>query len=135
MMTSDFQFSNPLLTAFNFHINHEYNAETEEVEVGLKISVSKKRTGEREAIVELTVEIGEKDDSTPFYINATEGAFFKWEENAFNGEKDIDVLLDVNAPALLLSYLRPIVAGITTASKYSSYNIPFINFNKTKKEA
>jgi len=133
MMTSDFQFSNPLLTAFDFRINREYNADAEEVDVALKISVSKKRTGEREAIVELTVEIGEKDDSAPFYINATEGAFFKWEENAFNGEKDIDVLLDVNAPALLLSYLRPIVAGITTASKYASYNIPFINFNKSKK--
>lgn len=134
MKTSDFQFSTPLLSEFEFYINNEYDADGEEIDVSLKILVNKERVEEREAVVELTVEIGEKDDSAPFYIKATEGALFKWKENAFNGEHDIDNLLDINAPALLVSYLRPIVSGITAASKYPSYNIPFINFNEAKKE-
>lgn len=45
----------------------------------------------------------------------------------------IDRLLNQNAPSLLLSYLRPIVAQVTSASKYGTYNIPFVNFTKPMK--
>lgn len=133
MKTSEFQFSNPVLSELEFCINNSSNTDGDEIEVSLQISVNKDRIGEREAVVELTVEIGEKSDSDPFYIKATEGAIFRWEENAFNGEKDIDDLLDINAPALLVSYLRPIISNITMASKYPPYNIPFINFNSAKR--
>lgn len=45
----------------------------------------------------------------------------------------IDRLLNQNAPSLLSSYLRPIVAQVTSASKYGTYNIPFVNFTKPMK--
>lgn len=134
MKTSDFQFSTPILAEIEFCINNAYSADNEEIDVSIKMLVNKERVEEHKAIVELTVEIGEKDDSAPFYIKATEGAFFRWKENAFNGEQDIDALLDINAPALLVSYLRPIVSGITAASKFPSYNIPFINFSERESQ-
>ena len=61
-----------------------------------------------------------------------------WINKNFNGEKDTKIQIRMNmsvkvakkAPSLLLSYLRPIVAQVTSASKYGTYNIPFVNFTK-----
>lgn len=132
MKTSEFQFSNPALSELEFYIN-EYDTQDEDISVALGMTVNKERVSETEAVVELTVEIGQKDNSAPFYIKASEGAIFKWEEGAFDKDQDIEDLLDINAPSLLISYLRPIIANITNASKYPAYNLPFINFNDVKR--
>lgn len=132
MRTSEFQFSNPTLFELEFCIN-DYDTEGEDISVALGMTVNKNRVSETEAIVELIVEIGKKDESSPFYIKASEGAIFRWEKGAFDNEQDIEDLLDINAPSLLISYLRPIIANITNASKYPAYNLPFINFNDVKK--
>ena len=134
MKTSEFQFSNPTLSELQFCINDAYHTALKEISVNLGINVANKRISEREATVELTLEIGEKNDMTPFYIRAVEGATFKWEEGAFAEEKEVEKFLGVNAPALLLSYLRPIVSNVTMSSKYPGYNIPFINFNDMNKK-
>ena len=55
-------------------------------------------------------------------------ANFRWMEG-FEKEQ-IDLLVSQNAPALLLSYARPIISMTTNASHYPAYNIPFINFTK-----
>ncbi len=133
MGTSQFQFSNPVLSDLQFYINDVYGVGLEEINVNLGMNINKERLSDTEAIVELTIEIGEKGENAPFYITATEGAMFRWEEDAFDKEQDIEKFLDVNAPALLLSYLRPIISNITMASKYPAYNIPFINFNTARK--
>ena len=44
-------------------------------------------------------------------------------------DEQIDNLLRKNAPALLLSYARPLIASITNASKFPTYNIPFLDFS------
>ena len=41
-----------------------------------------------------------------------------------------NIYLNQNAPAVLLGYLRPIVAMITAASPFSAYNLPLINFRE-----
>ena len=60
----------------------------------------------------------EKNDDIPFYIKAIEGANFRWNDEL--DDNMIDRLLNQNAPSLLLSYLRPIVAQVTSASKYGT---------------
>lgn len=129
MVTSQFQFSNPILVELQFSLNNEYSVESEDISVDLDIQIGKKRISETEALVELTIIIGADNKEAPFYIKAVEGAQFRWEKGAFDGEDSIDRLLSVNAPALLLSYLRPIISNVTGVSKYPAYNIPFINFN------
>ena len=47
-----------------------------------------------------------------------EGANFRWNDEL--DDNMIDRLLNQNAPSLLLSYLRPIVAQVTSASKYGT---------------
>lgn len=79
-------------------------------------------------MVELILKLGESSLNTPFEIEARELAIFKWEKDY--EESNINILLSQNAPALLLSYLRPIIANVTSASQFSAYNIPFINFKK-----
>lgn len=129
MRTSQFQFSNPMLSSIQFNVNDTYEANDAEVCMNINIDIKKERIAEREAIVELTLEIGENNENAPFYVKAVEGATFKWEEGAFEKEQEIEKLLDVNAPALLLSYLRPIISNVTTMSKYLAYHVPFVNFN------
>ncbi len=60
----------------------------------------------------------EKNDDIPTYIKAIEGANFRWNDEL--DDNMIDRLLNQNAPSLLLSYLRPIVAQVTSASKYGT---------------
>ena len=45
-------------------------------------------------------------------------------------EEQQEKLLTQNAPALLLSYMRPLVASATAASPYPAYHLPFIDFTK-----
>lgn len=52
---------------------------------------------------------------------------FKWEDL---DEKTAESMLNLNAPALLLGYMRPIVANITNSSNFPAYNLPFINFKE-----
>ena len=131
LMESLFQFTNPILTDLEIHLNEGFNGKNNE-EVKMITNMSFKvfqKENINEATVSLTVEIGEINDNTPFYIKSKEEADFKWDDSI--NDIMLDRLLNQNAPSLLLSYLRPIIAQITNASKYGVYNIPFINFTKS----
>jgi preprotein translocase subunit SecB len=83
-----------------------------------------------EAEVTLKLELGERGETSPFFLTAMEAARFRWNES-LEGDM-VNKLLNQNAPSLLLSYIRPIVTQITAASPYDAYNIPFINFTNRK---
>lgn len=126
MKTSDFQFSNPSLTKLNFQIYDDFEKETgKNIEFTIKSDIKiDKSEIENIASVELTLEIGEVGENIPFVINISQYANFKWGADM----EDVDELLSQNAPALLLSYMRPIISLITAASKYPAYNLPYMNF-------
>ena len=124
---STFQFTNPILLGLNFTLNRQYDS-TEDVPIKTDFNVQiHKHNEKREAIVELTLDIGEQTNQAPFFISVTEGAKFTWNELA---DSRIEYLLSNNAPALLLGYIRPIVATVTSSSPYETYHIPFIDFTK-----
>ena len=128
MGPSAFQFSNPVLLQMNIEVNRGFSPENAIMpKVAFNVEVNRHMEN-REAIVELTVSIGETGDEYPFSISMTEGAKFKWSEEA---DDKLEFLLNQNAPALLLGYIRPIVATVTAASPFGAYNIPFIDFTKT----
>lgn len=128
-MESIFQFSNPSLLKLDFKINDDFDSGIgEEIKLRLKVETRVNREKDAEqAFVVLCVTVGEKTDKHPFYVYAEEAAEFKWKKGAYD-EEAVRRLLGQNAPALLLSYLRPIIANITRSSQYSAYDIPFINF-------
>ena len=129
MQSSSFQFTNPFLAHFEFEINTKY-LHNDDIPINIPITFNvhiDKKPSEFSAIVELTVELGERDESSPFFIKAVEAAKFEWQKSEITNP---DNFLEVNAPALLLSYLRPVISTITAASPFNAYNIPFIDFTK-----
>ena len=127
---SDFQFTRPTLVHFELNINENFNVQQDKkIELTNLIRVSiRKHKDCKEATVDLELKIGEKSDDYPFYIYAIERANFRWGE--YFDDDTIERLLNQNAPSLLLSYLRPIVAQITYASQYAGYDVPFMDFTK-----
>lgn len=77
------------------------------------------------------VTIGSEDASTPFFLETKFVANFRWNEQLL-GDR-VDAFLNQNAPALLLSYVRPIISMVTNVSHYPPYNLPFINFSESDK--
>ena len=131
MNKSSFQFTNPILTDLEMHLNDGFDGgRTKTVEIGTKLSFeNNKDDSKNRATVSLQVEVGELNDDLPFYIKLNEQAEFIWDDGI--SEEMLDRLLRQNAPSLLLSYVRPIIAQITNDSKYGAYNLPFFNFTDT----
>lgn len=128
MNRSKFQFSNPELEKIEFLVNQDFNEEKcDGIEMQSNIEVQ--ILDSNEARVQLTLTIGNATDSQPFNICVKMGANFIWEE-AIEEEK-AKQLLNINAPAVLLSYIRPMVSSMTNSSKYPTLNIPFIDFTKS----
>ena len=126
-MKSRFQFTNPTLKELLFKVIPETPASDEEI--SLKFTLSGNIIREKKqpkAEVSLTFETGKEEKGYPFWLKATETAFFRWDSSM--EEAEIDKMLRQNAPALLLSYLRPAVAQVTGNSKFHAINIPFMNF-------
>lgn len=134
MTESKFQFSNPFLTKMVFEFNEDFHPKDEpsEKQFPLKTNVKIRRhESQPSALVDLTVDVAEATGEYPFYISATMCAVFTWD----GIQQDmVDVLLEKNAPALLLGYLRPYISQITQASPVESVNIPFMNFQDGKEE-
>ena len=137
MQISNFQFTNPVLKQLQFEINEGFT-KNGRLDMALQLNVECKReehddgTLGNSAVVAVTLTLGTHDLSTPFYIEATEEASFRWDEK-ITEQKQIDTLLKQNAVALLISYLRPIVASVTIASPYPAYNLPYINLTTDDK--
>lgn len=129
MKTSKFQFLNPYLEDLKFTLNDEFTPSDDKVEMQNKFGVVvKKRENENRAKVQLTLEINKETENKPFELEIRVASDFRWEKEL--DEESVDDMLNSNAPALLLSYMRPIVANVTNASKMPAYNLPFMNFRK-----
>ena len=128
MKPSNFQFVNPYLEELYFVENHNFDANQTEFEMQNSFNVQTKRSkDDNRAKVELTLEINMDNEKAPFKLRIKVSSDFKWEN--LDG-KTLESLLKFNAQALLLGYMRPIVANITNSSKFPVYNLPFINFTE-----
>lgn len=128
MNRSKFQFSNPELEKVDFLVNQNFNEEKCDG-IEMKSNTEVEILSNNEAYVALTINIGNATEMQPFNICVRMGANFRWEEDT--DEKKAKQLLNINAPAALLSYIRPLVAVMTNSSKYPVLNIPFIDFTKS----
>ena len=130
MSVSNFQFRRPLLMDVNFHRNEGISVK-EKVDPVLHLlhQVYKIEGKDNEAVVELTLQINKQEDKlierAPYWLEVKYGAMFEWKDG--DDEKLIQNYLNINAPAMLLSYIRPVVAQLTSASPFGTYHVPFIN--------
>lgn len=130
MVTSSFQFSNPVLLKLDFQVNENYSASDNHLlPIQLQVKNPQTNSSESTATVELSVKVGEENDQMPYYIHAIMSANFKWDPKKYDDD-NLKNLLQKNAPALLLSYVRPIIANISNASPYAVTNLPFFDFTQ-----
>lgn len=126
MKKSDFQFVNPYLEELTFRANAEFDGKNTDLEMNnvFNVQIDKGNT-QNSAIVKLTLKTNMNKEDAPFKLEVCVASEFKWNNM---DEKTVNNMLNINAPALLLGYLRPIVASITNSSCFPVYNLPFVNF-------
>lgn len=128
MKTSNFQFLSPYLVELSFIVNPDYDKENTSIEIQNSFSVQIDRSeSENLARVELILESNMENYDAPFRVKARVASDFKWEDL---DDEAVEAMLNLNAPALLLGYMRPIVANVTNSSCFPAYNLPFINFTE-----
>ena len=125
MQESKFEFKTPYLVESRFEVNYEYDSDlptniSQNFETEVAMNDDKTH-----AIVSLML-ILSSDENKPFDLQLKYISEFKWNEGM--EESMYLELLRVNAPTLLLSYMRPMVAALTSASPLPTYQIPFMDF-------
>lgn len=90
-----------------------------------------KRLEDHSAIVAIRLQINQKGDEkiedAPFWLEVEYTANFNWTDDMSNEE--VDRYLSINSSAMLIGYIRPMVAALTSASPFPTYTIPFVNVN------
>lgn len=131
MNKSKFQFLNPELEQVEFTVNEHFNAELCDG-ISMQSNTEVKMMGGNEAYASLTLKVGDASESQPFNILVKMSSKFHWDESL--DDEKAKKMLNINAPAALLSYIRPIISSMTGNSKYPALNIPFIDFTEVTKE-
>lgn len=129
---SEFQFSNPILLKLDYKMNSSFKSEETGVDfsfpVMLNIARSNQEAHRSDVMLELI--LGKDGDSSPFHLTIAMQATFQWGEKL--SDDVVEQLLTQNAPSLLLSYIRPHVVQITSASPFPVVHIPFADFSKSE---
>lgn len=129
MKNTDYHFSNPYIKESIFYVNDGFISEQPDtLSVKASVSAYTSYTDEQEencAIGGLTIQVGTRDNNTPFFAKITMEANFSWENKTIN---DIKNFFKVNAPTLLAGYARPIIVFLTANSPYPPFHLEFINF-------
>lgn len=126
---SKFKFERPILKRFLFNENKNFEEKEElKIEIELEKRIEKKDKNGEVSIIFKTV----NSDKIPFFIEVEINSKFMWDDGLT--EEEIKNALEINAPSLLISYVRPLVALVTGNSKYPSWNIPFLDMRKTSQK-
>ena len=124
---SKFKFEKPILKRFSFNENEAFEKKEElKIEIELEKEIGRKEKTGGVSVILKTVNSNE----IPFFIEIEMYSKFIWEEELT--KEEIINALEINAPSLLISYIRPLVALVTGSSKYPAWNIPFLDMRKTK---
>lgn len=125
MKESSFKYTSPVLTLLEFKVNDPQElSKPLQLENHFRVDVLRDEDM-AEATVFLSLSIG-KGERVPFELVAEASADFSWEDSSFTQDQ-LETLLTKNAPALLVAFLRPIVASVTNFSPFPVYNLPFFD--------
>ena len=133
MKESNFQLiGKPKLNRIDYQTNRNFTFVKElQLELNNDITITKNaEEGAPEAIVLLKAGIfsGKQLDEVPFQFNMEIEGFFKWTEELAENEDLLETMLNQNAPAILYSYLRPLITLITVEADMPPLVIPLMNF-------
>ncbi len=134
MKPSSFQLINkPRVTKNIFQVNSEYDFSNEVLlEIDKNIKVAKKLKEEMVATVILELRFFENKDlnQVPFKLEMEIEGIFEWDEELEDNPNQLEILLKENAPAILYSYLRPIITTTSIDANLPPLVIPLMNFRE-----
>ena len=121
-----------LRSQFTEEIIFKKNSDFKDRKIKLKVShkLEIKNIDETSSNVKLIFSIFTEEElaESPFFISITQLWEFQYPSNL--DKTDLENLLNINAPAVLLSYIRGIISQITAFSGYPALIIPLINFSE-----
>jgi len=125
------EFENPTVLKFDFQVNDDFDFDDTIDDTDISTLVEMPTEDEidfNEAIpVYLTIFINYENDNSPYKITARILSLFKV-SNLLPQEDALQVLQDEGA-SILLSYLRPMVSMMTSASGFSAMTLPMLDFS------
>lgn len=131
---SNFQLMNkPRVTKSIFSINKDFDLNSEvSLEIGNEIKVMKLPYKEMSALVTLNLRFFEENNpkDIPFNLEIEIEAIFEWGKEQEAEAIQLANLLRENAPAILYSYLRPIITNISMEANLPPLIIPLMNFRE-----
>ena len=66
----------------------------------------------------------------PFQINVEIEGYFNWDDELEKNAVLLDAMLKQNAPAILFSYVRPLITLLTVEADMPPLVIPLMNFKE-----
>jgi preprotein translocase subunit SecB len=129
MKNSNFQLEGQKLIYVNYKINDNFSPNKNGVELEFDYNIEvKKDLDSQKAVVDLFFKVFKEENllKNPFYIDICIRGWFYWQDEI--EEEILDTLLKINAPAVLMSYIRPVISQLTSFSGYPALILPLINF-------
>jgi len=126
MRKSNFQMNNPTLQNVVFKLNNQFESEEGAVQLAISDAKNITKNAENSATVNYSVRVFDEDFKLggPFFIEVSYSANFRWSDL---NEDEIDSLLNHNAPAILLGYIRPLIAQLSSNAGFPPLHLPLLN--------
>lgn len=125
------QFEDPTILKFEFNVNEDFDFENNADDTDISTLVEMPSQDEidfsDEIPVYLSVFVNDDNDNAPYTINMQILSLFKVSEEI--PEDDVLNLLQTDGASILLSYLRPMVSMMTSASGFPAMNLPTLDFS------
>jgi len=128
MEKSHFQIKNERIFDVKFTLNKSFKFSKEGIPLDIAFKRNIEKISENEANVMLYLKIFHEEISQadPFYIEIGVEGIFVWDSEC----KDVDKLLKINAPSVLMSNLRSIISQLTVYAGVPPLILPLIDFTK-----
>lgn len=120
----------PKLNNIQFETNNDYKFDDAiSLEINNNVNVNKdEHSHQAKVILHIGVFTSKEIKEVPFKIEMSIEGYFKWDEELQKNTSLLEKLLKQNAPAILYSYLRPLITIITTEADMPPLVIPLMNF-------
>jgi len=129
MEKSFFQLLEQNIINVEFVKNENYSNEREiSLEFNYQTEININENNTANVILDFSIFNKECLKEYPFYIKVVISGIFTWDKDTNN--EILQELLQFNAPAVLLSYIRTMISTLTAFSGYPALIIPLMNFKK-----
>ncbi len=127
MQKSPFQLLKQRLISCKFNRNEKIDNYDLPINIKCNTQVNKHTNGNLAQVI-FTISLFADDsfEDVPFTMELIHEGTFTWEDNL--SQEQINTLLKINAPAILLSYDRSIISMITAYGDLPKVMIPLLNF-------